>query len=146
MEPFPAWAANHYASKQRDGQRRKFAETLRLYAEASRQPTGREFSLGEDLAPQVGLEPTTLRLTAECSFFVEIVADSQSDALPEISGIRAISGASGRKLRRLPCHRRKPKSVKRIDILNALWNYHSRAFDGGGSLGIATIFSGSCVT
>ena len=32
-----------------------------------RQPTGRWRSEGQNLAPQVGLEPTTLRLTAECS-------------------------------------------------------------------------------
>src|ERR1700730_14601855 len=44
VEPFPTWPAIHNASKQRDGQRRKFAETLGLYAEAGRQPTGGEFS------------------------------------------------------------------------------------------------------
>ena len=32
-----------------------------------RQPTGRWRSEGNNLAPQVGFEPTTLRLTAECS-------------------------------------------------------------------------------
>ena len=49
VEPFPAWRANHDGSKQRDGQRRKFLETLglRAGAEQSTNSRGDQFEAGE---------------------------------------------------------------------------------------------------
>ena len=68
MEPRQGWRANWYWLERRDEPRREVIRNTRLATQGDAVNKRLRKSVeGKSLAPQVGLEPTTLRLTAECS-------------------------------------------------------------------------------
>ena len=63
----------------RIGERESFIFPAFSLVRASRKDTLNEFEIAIKMAPPVGLEPTTLRLTAECST-IELQGNTTADS------------------------------------------------------------------